>query len=229
MKLLVLASVFLFGAALAPAQLHSAAHGGPAYGSVGGWGSVAFPGTGHPPASGYVNAGRPYAGRPYGPGFYPGAVRGGNYRRARPVYAYGYPVYVGGGYAEPAYAPAEPPDPGGYPQYGSAMGPPPAPTVIINQNFGPAAPPLPSPETVHVYGDNRPAADNAAPDPQYYLIALKDHSIYSAVAYWVEDGTLHYITTPNIRNETSLNLVDMTLTTRLNQDRGVNVSLPPAR
>lgn len=224
MKLLITCSVFLLGATLASAQMHSASHGS-SFGSAGGWGSVAFPGTGHPPASGYVNPGRHFGGGSYG-----GAARGGSYRR-RPVYTYAYPVYGGyGGYSDAAaYGPAEPADTGGYPAYGSAMGAPPAPTVVINQNFAPPIPPGPPPETVHYYGDGHTPAENTAPDPQYYLIALKDHSIYSAVAYWVEDGTLHYITAPNIRNETSLNLLDMALTTRLNQDRGVNVSLPPAR
>ena len=235
-KLLLASLAFIVWAASASAQMHST----PPYSSLGGWGSVAFPGTGHPPSSGYVNAGR-HAGQL---GLLTGSPRPANYgyyRQQHPIYSYAYPVYVGG-YSDAGYVAAESAYPAypagypaaGYPAYGSAMGPPPAPapTVIINQNFAaPAAPaePAASAETVRVYSNSRQAADNAAPDPQYYLIALKDHSIYSAVAYWVEDGTLHYITTPNIRNQTSLDLVDMALTTRLNQDRGVSVSLPPAR
>lgn len=184
---------------------------------------MAFPGTGHPPSGGFVNQGARRGqvelrggfgryNRPYRSGYDQGS--------AYPMYA--YPVYVGG------YSEAPPPPEPSYPAYGSAYGPPPAPTVIINQNFAaPAAPAAPV-ETMHVYSGARAPADNPAPDPQYYLIALKDHSVYSAVAYWVEAGTLRYITSPNIRNETSLDLVDMGLTAKLNQDRGVTVSLPPA-
>lgn len=212
-KLLFPILVLLVGVLPALAQMHQP----PPFHSLGGWGSVAFPGTGHPPSSGYVNQGS-RAGhvelrggadrynRPYRPAYS---------RNAYPVY---YPVYVGG------YSEAPPPEP----SYGSAYGPAPAPTVIINQNFAAPSEPAAPVETVHVYSGARPPADNPAPDPQYYLIALKDHSIYSAVAYWVEAGTLRYITSPNIRNETSLDLVDLGLTAKLNQDRGVIVSLPPA-
>ncbi len=220
MKLLLPVLGLLVSAGVAPAQVRAA----PPFHSVGGWGSVAFPGTGRPPSSGYVNMGR-----------HPGQLRLrtgragglGNYRQQLPLY-YAYPVYVGG-YSDAGYAP---PDPGYAGSYAGSYAPPPpapaAPTVFINQNFAPPAPPAEPVETIHTY-DARPPADNSAPDPQYYLIALKDHSVYSAVAYWVEDGTLHYITTPNIRNQTSLDLVDMALTAKLNQDRGVTVSLPPAR
>ena len=235
MKLL-LPFVALTLTATVAAQVHSSpTH---TYGSLGGWGSVAFPGTGHPPAGGYTAA-RPVAGaigvrgNP-APGYVPGYPpnRGGGYpgARHRPVpYVYAYPVYVPN-YAEAA-APFQPP-----PNYEGYGAPPPAPTVIINQNFGPAAgyssdypqEAPPAEETVHVYNGTSHAPP-AATEVQYYLIALKDHTIYSAVAYWVEDGTLHYVTTPNMHNQTSLDLIDAELTLKLNQDRGVAVTLAPAR
>ena len=222
-KLPLASLVFVLGVGVLCAQGHPGDHGAPPFTSVGGWGSVAFPGVGHPPQSGYVNTSRHYGGG----GWQTGVARGGGYRQT-PAYTYAYPVYVG--YPEAAYPAAPAPEPAPYPAYGTAMGAPPAPTtVIINQNFAAPVETPPPTETVRVYNDPRRSADNPVPDPQYYLIALKDHSVYSAVAYWVEDGTLHYITTPNIRNQTSLDLVDMALTARLNQDRGVTVSLPPAR
>lgn len=52
-----------------------------------------------------------------------------------------------------------------------------------------------------------------------YLIAFKDHSIYSSLAYWVEGDTLHYVTPHGRRNQASLNLIDRELTDRLNQNR----------
>jgi hypothetical protein len=61
------------------------------------------------------------------------------------------------------------------------------------------------------------------------LIALKDHTIYSAIAYWVDGSTLHYFTSGNTHNQVSLPLVDRDLTQRLNRESGLQLSLPPAR
>jgi hypothetical protein len=60
----------------------------------------------------------------------------------------------------------------------------------------------------------------------YYLIAFKDHSIYSAFAYWVEGDTLHYVTPQRVHNQVSLSLVDRDLTDHLNRDRQLQVKLP---
>ncbi len=64
---------------------------------------------------------------------------------------------------------------------------------------------------------------------QTYLIAFKDHTIYAALAYWVEDGTLHYVTNQNTHNQVSLDLVDRELSDRLNRERSVDFRLPPRR
>ena len=50
--------------------------------------------------------------------------------------------------------------------------------------------------------------------------------IYSALAYWVEDKTLHYVTTQNTHNQASLDLIDLTLTKNLNQANDVPFSIP---
>jgi hypothetical protein len=55
----------------------------------------------------------------------------------------------------------------------------------------------------------------------YYLIAYKNHAIYAALAYWVEDKTLHYVTTQNTHNQASIDLIDIDLTKSLNQSREV--------
>ena len=76
-----------------------------------------------------------------------------------------------------------------------------------------------------------PSADTsgAQADAPYYLLAFKDHSIYSAIGYWVDGDTLHYLATGNVHNQVSLSLVDRDLTAQLNRGRGVQVILPPAR
>lgn len=209
------------------------------YGSTTGFGNVLFPGTGHAPNS----TGNPFW-SPYNTGSAGfasslGATVGGfnsgfgNSRHRVPVGGYAYPVIVGGfgGYYPPnGYAPppdAYPPDP--YAQ------PAPGPQVIINQNF---VPPTARP-VMRDYAENgesggiqryepatsgRPEA--SAPEDSYYLIAFKDHSIYSAFAYWVEGDTLHYVTPQRVHNQASLSRVDRELTGRLNKDRNMQVKLP---
>ena len=66
----------------------------------------------------------------------------------------------------------------------------------------------------------------ATPEPAHYYIALKDHHVYLAVAYWVEGETLHYFLSGNTHNQVSLSLVDYDLTKRLNRESGVEVRLP---
>ncbi len=172
-----------------------------------------------------------YGSRPNGG---PQLGRNGQYGPGRRVYSvpyvYAYPVYTGGYYDAPYAQDQSAVPPSGYtPQQAP-------PTVIINQNFGPVVDPAAAEaaaqnENMHVYNGTRSSQMSpmpAATDPQYYLIAMKDHTIYSALAYWVEDTTLHYVTSPNMHNQVSLDLIDAALTLKLNEDRGVPVTLAPA-
>jgi hypothetical protein len=59
-----------------------------------------------------------------------------------------------------------------------------------------------------------------------FLIAMKDHTIYAANSYWVENNTLNYITIQGDQNSASLDLVDRELSQRLNRDRKVGFGLP---
>ena len=56
---------------------------------------------------------------------------------------------------------------------------------------------------------------------RYYLIAYKDHSVYTALAFWMENGVLNYVTPQNVHNQISLNLLDLDLTRQLNSRRGL--------
>jgi hypothetical protein len=71
--------------------------------------------------------------------------------------------------------------------------------------------------------------DTAPAAPPHYYVALKDHRIYLAVAYWVEKDTLHYFLPGNTHNQVSLALVDYDLTRRLNRESGTEVTLPGAK
>src|SRR5262249_6103347 len=125
---------------------------------------------------------------------------------------------------------------------------PPSPTVIINQNFVPQtanpivreympdqnggiqvyAPPSQM-STPQGYAPQAAEQQTGQPDNPTYLIALKDHTIYAAVGYWVQGDTLHYLTGGNTHNQVSLDLVDRELSARLNGERGVDFLLPPGR
>jgi len=192
-------------------------------------GRVLFPGTGGPPGSPLSITDTTFAGRL---GATVGGLNNGGFRRFRRpeiVVPYTYPVYVGG-----------------YSDYGQGYGYPSAeqpgvappqqvPQVIINQNFIPehATPVMheytedPS-DGIHIYEapGREPADTSADENTSFYLIAFKDHSIYSAFAYWVEGDTLHYVTPQRVHNQASLSLVDRELTERLNRNHSMPVKLP---
>jgi hypothetical protein len=58
-----------------------------------------------------------------------------------------------------------------------------------------------------------------------WFIALKDGWVYTASEYWVENGTLHYLTKGGKHNQVSLELVDRQTSAKLNKDR--DFRLPP--
>ena len=125
------------------------------------------------------------------------------------------------------------------------------PTVIINQYFQPEVVhpvfhdytnvPLPQPgrsaapqtgsRTPAPPADEPPADAGGARDGDriIYLIALKDHTIYPALAYWIEQDTLNYVTMQGSPNRVSLSLVDRDLSLQLNGERGLAFKLPAAQ
>jgi len=176
----------------------------------------------------------------------PAAVRAGSgVFGAAPVVNHGvhsgtlivpYPVFYGGGYynydAPPAQVAGYPQS--GYPQAGDQMQG--SPVIIINQYFRPdtANPVLndytnvPLPEGVSRTPDGQPQGSVGPQDTQpiMFLIAMKDHTIYPALAYWVDGDTLNYITTQGTKNSASLDLVDRDFSQQLNKERKVDFGLP---
>jgi hypothetical protein len=191
-------------------------------GSAVGFGNVVFPGLGHAPSGG----------NPWGNVVHPGIPSSGiNGSRSSVYGTYAFPVYVGGyGYG---YGSGYSSDPGqAYQQQPNVtvVYPPSQPPVVINQYLG-AAPPDQSQgsdtaSNMHLYQAPSNTVDGGAPEASYYLIAFKDHTIYSAVAYYVEGDTLHYFTEGNVHNQVSVSLVDRQLTEQLNRERNVDVRLP---
>jgi hypothetical protein len=145
-------------------------------------------------------------------------------------YPVAVPVYVGGygygyGYADGTYDPNQPPAPAAP----AAPAQPQQPNVIVvyppAPSYGyPAAPPS---NMVQVPPEQMEPSNQPA-EPTHYLLAFKNRSIYSAIAYWVDGETIHYITSGNTHNQASLSLVDRDLTKKLNEG-GLEVKLPPEK
>ena len=175
-----------------------------------GFGSVVFPGGVALPYVGSSNFRRT-----------PAIGRG---TRGTPVYVYAFPVYVGD--YDNSNAAQEP-----APQ----QTPPQQPAVPVMMQAGPDGEYTTTSQrqTSTVYQPElRPeAAEEPAPaaDPPHYLLAFKDHTIYSVVAYWADGDTLHYFTNGNVHNQASMSLIDRELTERLNRELGIDFKLPPAK
>ncbi len=132
---------------------------------------------------------------------------------AGPVYFGGYPYGYGYGY-DPSVAPAAAPQQ--QPNVIVVYPPAPQPVAVVPPEGQFAAAP----------SADQTAATQPAAEASHYLIAFKDHTIYSAVAYWVEGDTLHYFTSGSTHNQVSLSLIDKDLTERLNKEIGVSMDLP---
>jgi hypothetical protein len=225
------------------------------YWSLGGYGNVLFPGTGHspstpPPPGGVTNQNFRFGGgfaRPVLANPFPAS----HAQHGRSVIV-PYPVFYGGG---PGYG--YDPNAAYAPGYGDQA--PPvinsggAPSVVINQNF---IPPQANPQvreynpsdappdqqsgmrlyqnSSHPYADaagntgtrGQPVADD---QPTIYLIAFRDHSIVQALGYWMEGSTLHYVSVEHSLNQASIDMIDRDLSQRLNDERGMDFKLPAAR
>ena len=213
------------------------------YHSLGGYGNVVYPGTGHAPVTPpggfngphYWNSGGGVRGFHGNPG-----VNHSQHGRSTVVF---YPIYYGGyGYAPNGYDQSYPGDQSVQPD---SQAPP---SVVINQGY---VPPQANPVVrdysadvppdqqsglrvyqyqSHPYGDgSQMASVRQAPNddqPTLYLIAFKDHTIVQALGYWMEGGALHYVSVEHSLNQVSLDLIDRDLSQRLNDERGVQFKLP---
>jgi hypothetical protein len=183
---------------------------------------------------------------------YPGRGAGVFGRPRTVVVPYAVPVYLGDPYAY-AYAQQTP-------NVTVVMPQQPTPSVVINHNYTAdtakpvlrdySATELPEPGAgLRVYeGPNRREAEKkpeANPDakpeparrepasdkPTIYLIALTDSTVRQAIGYWIQDGTLNYVTPQGTINRVTLDQVDRDMSRQLNVERGLDFELSsvPAR
>lgn len=174
-------------------------HGG--YGGYGGYGYGGW-GYGHGYGYGYGHGisfgifGWPYYGYGYSPGYY-GYWGAGPYYD--PYYGGGYPYY-GGGYAAQTYSQQ-------------------SPVIVVNQQ----------PRQYDYAANDQAPPPQPAPapyQPAVYKIAFKDHRIVSALAYWITDQDLHYVTLDHAMRVVALSSVDRRFSEQLNRDQGVQFRLP---
>src|SRR5579864_5161098 len=219
------------------------------YSSLGGYGNVLFPGTGHAPVTppGGLNGPNFRFGGPSGRVFANPFVA--NHPQHGRTVIVPYPVFYGGAYgygSDPSAAYA----PGYADQAPPVINSGAAPSVVINQNFIPQAvnpqvreynPNDTTPDQqsgMRLYqNSSHPYADapgstttrsqlGADDQPTIYLIAFKDHSIVQALGYWMEGATLHYVSVEHSLNQASIDLIDRDLSQRLNDERGLEFKLP---
>jgi len=151
---------------------------------------------------------------------YTGAPSGsGRHRRQGYLGFGGYPVFY------PAFGPPGTAD--DQQAYDQPVGPadqPANPPAVINQNFGPQQ----GEERPTIQSYSAPSAPRPEPseDQPLFFIGLTDNSVYTAVAYWVEGGTLNYITPQGRHNQVSLPLIDRETTARLNRGSKFQLHLP---
>lgn len=106
-----------------------------------------------------------------------------------------------------------------------------APNVIVV--YTPPAPqpvyyapePAPTPLVKEYHWDNAPTGP-AARLPIYFSFALRDSSVVRALAYWVEDDTLHYVDQEGTQKKMPLGEVDRARSAKLNRERGIDFGLP---
>ena len=116
----------------------------------------------------------------------------------RPVGTYTavpYPVFISGGYYAPPLAS----------DYGYAN---PTPVAVVNPNFQPDTT---NPSIIDFSNVPQPEAvsntdQNGLPDdqPTIFLIALTDHTVVAAIAYWVDGDTLNWVSRDAKQNHMSL-------------------------
>ncbi len=103
---------------------------------------------------------------------------------------------------------------------------PASPPAAIDESFGPPAQSAEERPSIRSYSAPTAPRPEPSQDQPLFFIGLTDNSVYTAVAYWVEDGTLNYITPQGRRNQVSLSLIDRETTARLNRGGKYQLHLP---
>jgi hypothetical protein len=69
-------------------------------------------------------------------------------------------------------------------------------------------------------------ASSAASDNDEFVFVRRDGTVFFAVAYAWEKGTLHYITSQGLRHTVTQDALDLDATRQFNEQRGLNFHSP---
>jgi hypothetical protein len=161
-----------------------------------------------------------------------------------PWWGWGYPVGFGygasywpgyGGYYGDPYGsyPSYDPYAGGYDPYAGGyanQGNNPNVTVVYPQAPTPPTTVIQAAPAYDEYGQamntGAVGANSASSSSPIYLIAMRNGAIEAAASYWIEGGTLHYVTLQHQEKQVLVSGIDRTLTSQLNRDRHIMLILP---
>jgi len=101
--------------------------------------------------------------------------------------------------------------------------PPSTITTYTGYDQTPTPPPAPPPPPTPVA--DPPAERAAATTTSYTLLVFKDHSIFAATDYWVENNRLSYVTSFGKSSSIALDQLDLEFTLKLNNERNVKFEL----
>ena len=186
----------------------------------------------HGGAVGGFHGGGGFAGGGFrGGGFVGRGFRGGfvgGFRGYSSPYLFGSSYYYTGYYDYSPYISNY-----AYPAYD--YNPSPNVTVVYAQQPAPDPAQVPVPvytsvaassgHTYDQYGQEVKPAESSNASP-IYLVAMKDHTIYAAGAYWVDGKTLHYVTLQHQEKQAPLDQVDGAFSQQLNRERRVAFHVP---
>ena len=198
------------------------------YRSLGGYGNVLFPGTGHAPVTPPGGVTGPYFNYPATHGVV--AIP-----RARHKFPNIETVVV----PYPMYTESPPEDLSTVDNSNDVSQPigtsDPAPAPTVREYFGPRPSDTQAPGSGHDQaraGIIPQTGDFSVPianhdQPTVYLIAFKDHRVVQALGFWMESGTLHYISANYSVNQVTLDLIDREASRRLNAEKGIEFTPLP--
>lgn len=106
---------------------------------------------------------------------------------------------------------------------------PPAPYTAGPQYIGQRYQPESASPSIQEYSSESAPAPAEAPKQIFFSFALRDGTSRHALAYWVQNQTLHYIDMDGERGELALNEVNRPRSVELNRNRGVDFWLPPVK
>jgi hypothetical protein len=120
------------------------------------------------------------------------------------------------------------------PLYGESTGgyseeePPPGNVVIVQGGGGnPEPAPLPpATSAIHEYNFDKEPAGVSGARPTFTIV-LKDGSMRSATASWIQAGKLHYLDSQSRQMLLSSEVIDRDATERANAEKSLRIDLPP--